>query len=38
VETINGVLAERCGAILKEFFEKVRTGDAAKPGSAQWKN
>jgi tRNA(adenine34) deaminase len=36
VETLNGVLGERCGGILKDFFQKVRTGDAAKPGNVQW--
>ncbi len=38
VDTINGVLEERCGAILKEFFSKVRTGGAVKPGNPQWPN
>jgi tRNA(adenine34) deaminase len=38
VETLNGILEERCGAILKEFFGEVRTGEAGKPGNAQWKN
>ncbi len=33
VETINAVLEERCGGMLKEFFAKVRTGGAAKPGN-----
>lgn len=32
VETIHGILEERCGAILKEFFGKVRAGEAGKPG------
>jgi tRNA(adenine34) deaminase len=36
VETIGSVLSERCGAILKEFFLKVRTGEAAKPRNPQW--
>jgi len=31
VETTSGALGERCGAILKDFFAKVRSGQAAKP-------
>jgi tRNA(adenine34) deaminase len=38
VETIPGILAERCGAMLSEFFVKVRAGNAPKPGNPQWPN
>jgi tRNA(adenine34) deaminase len=38
VETLSGVLSDRCGAILKDFFLKVRTGEAAKPGTPRWPN
>jgi len=31
VETTSGALGERCGAILKDFFAKVRSGQAGKP-------
>jgi tRNA(adenine34) deaminase len=27
-----GILAEQCGALLKEFFDSVRTGGTGKPG------
>jgi tRNA(adenine34) deaminase len=30
VETIGGIFEERCGAILKEFFEALRTGKIRK--------
>ncbi len=36
VETINDVLGERCGALLSEFFSRVRTGGVAKPGNSHW--
>jgi tRNA(adenine34) deaminase len=32
VELVSGILAERCGAILKEFFTKVRGEGMGKPG------
>ena len=38
VETVDGVLVERCSEILKEFFAKVRTGGAAKPEGPQRTN
>ena len=33
VETVGGVLEERCGALLKEFFLTVRTAGLGKPGN-----
>ena len=32
VELVSGVLADRCGAILQEFFTKVRGEGMGKPG------
>ena len=32
VEVVSGVLEERCGALLKEFFTKVRGEGMGKPG------
>jgi tRNA(adenine34) deaminase len=34
VETAGGILEERCGAILKEFFEALRTGKIRKTSGA----
>jgi tRNA(adenine34) deaminase len=36
VETINGVLGDQCGGLLREFFSKVRSSEIAKPGNPQW--
>jgi tRNA(adenine34) deaminase len=32
VEMVNGVLSERCSALLKDFFAKVRSDGMGKPG------
>lgn len=32
VELASGVLADRCGVLLKEFFQKVRGDEMGKPG------
>jgi tRNA(adenine34) deaminase len=33
VDLVGGILAEQCGALLKEFFAKVRTGGNGNPGN-----
>ena len=33
VETVQGILEPRCSALLKDFFQKVRSNGMGKPGS-----